>query len=436
MKKTCLLLVLALLATLLGSVPAALAEKEPVTITFMGWEASPLETESVLNGIALFESKNPDIKVEYTPINGTYAEKLLTMIAGDAAPDTFFMGMGEYRNFQEKGVLLDLTDYFNAEYKLDDFIPSSQKLMSIDDHIYGVSSCTVSPAIYYNKDIFDAAGVAYPPADPAEAWTWDEFVEVAKKLTKTNADGTVDTFGVYGAENSDPRMALYYAAGGTYYNDDITEAAVDNEIFRTVMGNILKLRNEYKVAPQASLLMEQGSSGMSGAQMLQTGKIAMLLDGSWAMQELASLGFRVGVGCLPKMGDSAVASTIGQAHVHSAWAKTTHPEEAWRFLSFLSSAEYQTDLVRSGLWMPNRTAMYEPENIDSWYNKDVYGEGYEKMVRFFRDAAPYQTGLCNKVKANQAINDELNLYFSAEGQDIELTIQNITDNVAAELRRR
>ena len=124
MKKTCLLLVLALLATLLGSVPAALAEKEPVTITFMGWEASPLETESVLNGIKLFESKNPDIKVEYTPINGTYAEKLLTMIAGDAAPDTFFMGMGEYRNFQEKGVLLDLTDYFNAEYKLDDFIPS------------------------------------------------------------------------------------------------------------------------------------------------------------------------------------------------------------------------------------------------------------------------------------------------------------------------
>jgi multiple sugar transport system substrate-binding protein len=85
MKKTCLMLVLALLATMLASMPVALAD-EPVTITFMGWEASPLETESVLKGIALFESRNPDIKVEYTPINGTYAEKLLTMIAGDAAP--------------------------------------------------------------------------------------------------------------------------------------------------------------------------------------------------------------------------------------------------------------------------------------------------------------------------------------------------------------
>jgi len=435
MKKTCLLLVLALLATMLGSMPAVLAES-PVTITFMGWEASPLETESVLKGIALFESKNPDIKVEYTPINGTYAEKLLTMIAGDAAPDTFFMGMGEYRNFQEKDVLLDLTDYFNAEYKLDDFIPSSQKLMSIDGHIYGVSSCTVSPAIYYNKDIFDAAGVEYPPMDPAKAWTWDEFVEAAKKLTKVNADGTVDTFGVYGTENADPRMALYYAAGGTFYNEDITEAAVNNDIFRTTMSNILKLRTEYNVSPQASLLMEQGSSGMSGAQMLQTGKIAMLMDGSWAMQELATMGFRVGIGCLPKMGDNQVATTIGQAHVHSAWSKTKHPEEAWRFLSFLSSAEYQTDLVRSGLWMPNRAAMYQPENLDVWYNKDVYGEGYEQIASFFRDAAPYQTGLCTKVKANQLIRDELNLYFSAEGQDMEMTIQNITDGVAAELRRR
>jgi multiple sugar transport system substrate-binding protein len=110
--------------------------------------------------------------------------------------------------------------------------------------------------------------------------------------------------------------------------------------------------------------------------------------------------------------------------------KTKHPDEAWRFLSFLSSAEYQTDLVRSGLWMPNRTAMYLPENLDVWYNKDVYGEGYEQMVPYFRDAAPYQTGLCTKVAANQVIRDELNLYFSAEGQDIEVTIQNITDGVA------
>lgn len=434
MKKTCLLLVIALLATMLGAIPAF--AEAPTTITFMGWEASALETESVLNGIKMFEEKNPDIKVEYTPINGTYSEKLLTMIAGDAAPDTFFMGTGDYRNFQIKGVLMDLTDRFNEEYTLDEFIPSSIAVMQIDGRIYGVSSCTVSPAIYYNADIFDAAGVEYPPKDPAKAWTWEQFVENCQKLTKVAEDGTVETFGVYGTENADPRMALYYAAGGTYYNDDLTEAAVDNDIFRKVMADILALRDEYKVAPQASLLMEQGASGMSGAQMLQTGKIAMLLDGSWAMQELASLGFRVGVGCLPKVNGAEVASTLGQAHVHSAWTKTKHPDEAWRFLSFLSSAEYQTDLVRSGLWMPNRTAMYEPEGIDGWYNKDVYGEGYEAMIPYFRDAAVYQTALQPKTKANTVINDELNLYFSAEGQDMDLTIQNITDNVAAELRRR
>lgn len=433
MRKATWALITVLLLTML--LPTALAS-EPVTISFMGWEASPLETESVLKGIALFESRNPGIKVTYTPINGTYAEKLLTMIVGDAAPDTFFMGMDTYRQFQEKGVLLDLTDYFNAEYSAEDFISSSRQLMTIDGKIYGVSSCTVSPAIYYNADIFDAAGVPYPPKDPAKAWTWDEFVEVCKKLTKTNADGTIDTFGVYGVENHDPRMALYHAAGGKYYNDDWTAAAVDNDIFRKVMQDILELRTVHKVSPQASLLMEQGASGMSGAQMLQTGKIAMLFDGSWAMQELANMGFNVGVGCLPKMGDNDVAKTLGQAHVHSAWVKTKHPDEAWKFLSFLSSADYQTDLVRSGLWMPNRTAMYEPENVDSWYDKEVYGEGYEEMIPFFRDADPYHVNMHSKAKANQVIRDELNLYFSAESQDIELTIANITDGVAAEMRRK
>lgn len=431
MKRLCWLLVLALMAGTLMGLPAAQAD-EIVELSFMGWEASPLETESVLKGIKLFESNNPDIKVSYNPINGDYAQKLLTMIAGDAAPDTFFMGTNQYRNFQLKGVLMDLTDYFNQEYTVNEFIPSSAEIMQIDGRIYGVSSCTVSPAIYYNADLFDAAGVEYPPKNPAEAWTWDEFVEAAKALTQYNEDGSINVFGVYGAENSDPRTALYFAAGGKYMTDDLTAAAVDNDIFRDVMTRILELRTVHNVAAQAAVL---DNMGMSGAQMLQTGKVAMLLDGSWCMQELANMDFNVGVGCLPKMGDNEVATTVGQAHVHSAWAKTEHPDEAWRFLSFLSSEEYQTDLVRAGLWMPNRTSMYEAEGIEKWYDKSVYGEDYDQMAPYFQNAIVYQSALNPVTKANDAVSDELDLYFSSEGQDLEVTIENITNNVNDALAR-
>lgn len=431
MKRLSWMLVLAVIVSVLIGLPVTRAEGT-VELSFMGWEASPLETESVLKGIELFESGNPDIKVSYNPINGEYAQKLLTMIAGDAAPDTFFMGTDQYRNFQLKGVLMDLTAYFDKEYVIDDFIPSSAEIMQIDGKIFGVSSCTVCPAIYYNADLFDAAGVAYPPKDPAKAWTWEEFVEAAKALTQYNEDGSINVFGVYGAENDYPRTGLYFAAGGKYLTDDLTAAAVDNDIFRDVMTRILELRTVHNVAAQAAVLENMG---MSGAQMLQTGKVAMLMDGSWCMQELANMNFNVGVGCLPKMGDNEVATTIGQAHVHSAWVGTKHPDEAWRFLSFLSSEAYQTDLVKAGLWMPNRTSMYTPEGIAKWYDKAVYGEGYDQMAPFFQNAITVQTALNPVTKANDAILNELNLYFSSEGQDLELTVENITTNVNDALSR-
>jgi multiple sugar transport system substrate-binding protein len=212
MKKTCLVLVLALLATMLGSLPA-LAES-PVTITFMGWEASPLETESVLKGIALFESKNPDIKVEYTPINGTYAEKLLTMIAGDAAPETFFMGMGEYRNFLERALLLDLTTT-SSEYKAGDFIQSSRRMSC--GHIYGVSSCT--SAGHLSTRHFDAAESHYPPRIRPSCGPGTSSFENAKKLPRSMPTHRGHLRRVRRGEH-DRAWRCTYARGGKFYNED------------------------------------------------------------------------------------------------------------------------------------------------------------------------------------------------------------------------
>lgn len=128
------------------------ASRQKVTLKFMGWEASPLETESVKRGLDLFMQRNPNIRVEYTPVPGSqYSSKLLAMLAGNAAPDVFFLASTDYRAFQQRGVLLDLTPQFDAEFKREDFIPSAAQIMTIDGKIFGVSSCTVSPVLYYNK---------------------------------------------------------------------------------------------------------------------------------------------------------------------------------------------------------------------------------------------------------------------------------------------
>ncbi|MBZ4645976.1 MAG: multiple sugar transport system substrate-binding protein [Petroclostridium sp.] len=397
-----------------------------VTLQFMGWEASPLETESVKKGLETFMSSNPNIKVEYTPVpNAQYASKLLTMMAGGAAPDVFFCGTDTYRAFQSKGELLDLTAYFDSEYKIDDFIPSAVEIMRINGRIYGVSSCTVSPVLYYNKEIFDKAGLPYPPSNPDKAWSWEEFVNVAKKLTIKDGDKTTQ-FGVYGLENFYMTTAAILSNGGKVFNNDISKCALNTSETKQVLQAILDLRKKEGVSPEA-MFLEQ--IGMKGSQMLQTGKIGMLIDGSWALQELAQMKFPVGVGVLPKFKD---AVTHGQAHVHAAWAKTPNPKEAWALISFLSSEKYQTDLIRAGLWMPNRRSLYTEEGITKWYNKDAHPEGFKELVPYFEKAQVYPQALNYKNKVNDIINDELEAFWY-DNQPIDQVLARIEQKVNEEL---
>lgn len=172
--------------------PAAPAEGETTTIQFMGFSEGPLEADSMSKNMSTFMERNPNIKVEYTPSEfSVYHQKLLTMIAGNSAPDIFYVGLSYYVSFARRGVLMDITDRFNQEYAADDFIPAAIQMMTVDDRYYGISAYTTSPILYFNTARFDEEGIPYPSSNPDEPMSWDEFVDVAKKLTKVEADGTV-----------------------------------------------------------------------------------------------------------------------------------------------------------------------------------------------------------------------------------------------------
>ena len=101
------------------------AEKEPVNLKFVGWEVSPLETESVKKGLEIFMSKNPNITVDYNPIpHDQYTSKVLTMMMAGTCPDVFFCFAFDYRSFIKGGRLLDLTNRFNESYDITDYIHS------------------------------------------------------------------------------------------------------------------------------------------------------------------------------------------------------------------------------------------------------------------------------------------------------------------------
>ena len=390
-----------------------------VQLTFMGWEASPLETQAVKDGIAAFEKENPNIKVNYTPglAGSEYNAKLLSSAAAGSLPDVMFVSAESYRAIVSKGALWDITDQFDENYPLDDFIDSSRQIMEVDGHVYGISSCTVSPIVYYNKDVFDQKGIDYPSADPENCWTIDEFRDVAKKLTSD------DIYGVYGLETvADTLNAQLLSNGGTRYNEDYTKSTMNSPENKEVFEIIKAIRTEDGSAPDASTL---DAVGMSAKQMLQTGKVAMLVDGSWSLQELAASDMNIGMAPLPSYGK---VLTTGQAHLHCIAETSKHKDEAWQFLQFLSGMDYQGALVKSGLWMPNRYSMYEDDAVAQWYDEKVHGDSYKQMLTYFRDAAVDPTALQLTSQARDIISEETDMYFKQD-QDIDTTLQNMDTRI-------
>ena len=139
--------------------------------------------------------------------------------------------------------------------------------------------------------------------------------------------------------------AAIYSNNGLIFSEDYSKLDMGPKA-QEALTKILELRTVHKVSPPAAFLEQ---SGMNAAQMLQTGRVAMVADGSWALQELAKMNFSVGVGVLPIMERPI---TAGTAHLHSIWSGTKHPEEAWKLVEFLSSEEYQIGLVEKASGCP------------------------------------------------------------------------------------
>jgi multiple sugar transport system substrate-binding protein len=130
----------------------------------------------------------------------------------------------------------------------------------------------------------------------------------------------------------------------------------------------------HQVMPQ-SVVME--GLGMTNTQMLETGKLAMAVDGSWALDWMKLIQATLGTSVLPKMKEPA---TNMQAHLHSALAATSQPDASWEWVRFLSTPFYQTQFCRTGLWLPSQTALMTEEGLQTWITEGVHPADYQKIV--------------------------------------------------------
>lgn len=370
---------------------AAALRQDTVNITFAGW-GQVAEENGVNAAIQVFEQENPGISVVFQQTPDTnFQQVFLSNVAAGTPPDTSFVGSGDYETYRAEGLLLDITDQLKSDPVLgqpDYFLPQEEVRCADDNgRWHGIGSTWVAPHMFYNATLLEAAGITPPGFKDDEIWSWDEFVNYAKMLTldangKHPDDAGFDPENIvqWGASyplvpNPTYLTAAVYSNGGKFITDDGL-SGLDSPEAMQALQNLADLIYVHHVAPSSSSM---ASLGMDNTAMLNTNRLALAIDGSWALSWInpTTMTVPMGVGALPKMASTA---TYLQAHFHCAMASTPHPNEAWQWIRFLATPFYSEQFIKIGLWLPSQTAQLTEDGIAEWFTEGIHPANYREFV--------------------------------------------------------
>jgi multiple sugar transport system substrate-binding protein len=258
-----------------------------------------------------------------------------------------------YASLAALGVLEPLGPYLGGSTFISegDFYPQAIDPFKWDGQLMCIPQNLSSLVVYYNKKLFDEAGLAYPSDD----WTWDEFLETAKTLTvDSDGDGVTDQFGL-GTEASIFRLAPFIWQNGGELVDDQqnpTRLTIDTPEAREAFQWFVDLQTEHKVAPGAEEEAAEDSESR-----FQNGRLAMFLNSRRGVPTYREItGFDWDVAALPQ---NKARAGILHSDAYCMSASADEKEAVWKFIEYANSPEGQTLVVESGRTVPSLVAVAE-----------------------------------------------------------------------------
>lgn len=314
----------------------ASSSDNPVTITYACWDSN--QANLIKTMADEFEKENPNIKIDIQ-VNGwnDYWTALEAAGTGGSLPDTFWMHSNNIYYYGSNDQLLDLTDYIKSSDKVDlqNYPQGLDDIYNIDGKQYAIPKDYDTIALWYNKTLFDEANIAYPD----DTWTWSDLKEAAKKLTKE--DGSQYGF-CAGLHNQEGYYNFVYQNGG----EIITKDRVSGYDQDATVAGIEEYFSYVKEGLSPEIYDDQARS-----EAIQNGLCAMGLFGSWNLSGFAASDFmKENFDCavLPKSNDGG-KSSIFNGLGNAISATTAHPDEAWKWVEYLSSKEGQERQAELGI---------------------------------------------------------------------------------------
>jgi multiple sugar transport system substrate-binding protein len=379
-----------------GESPAATAgySGPAASIEYAIW-GDPAEIDSQTKLVQSFEAVNPTIDVKVTVSDwDTYWDKLLTGLAGGAAPDVFAMDGPLFPDYQARDVLLDLQPFVTRDgYDLGQLADQGVAVFkSSEGGQYGLPRDLNVIALYYNKAMFDAAGIPYPD----DTWDWAKLVEVGKQLTKdSDGDGTTDQWGLY-TETSDMEnywLSLVWQNGGSFFGADGKSTALTTPQATGGVQFLQDLIYKDKVLAEPAIFAETGDA-------FEQGLAAMEINGSWLVPTDLAAGLDFGIAPLPK-GPAGRFTSVNPTGV-VVYKSTKAPDAAWEFVKYLASPAAQEQLMQLKVALPVSKTVLAGPYPSSFEGAQVFADSlaYANAKPSFKGYDEYVTILQGELDEN------------------------------------
>lgn len=301
-----------------------------------------------------FNATHSDVQIELDNTAATWEDastKLITLIAADMSPDITTVSTSFYPQFAAQGLLMDISEYVEANINKDEYYWNVIQALYRDGKLYGLPISVYTLMCYYNKDMFEAAGITPPSLDWNDTWTMEEWREIGTKLS--SGEGIDRIYGAWIEYQLERTACFLFPQELDYWGEDLYPQ-FDNQQIRDIHEDLYTMMHEEKIMPDSAT-----TKTTSTTQLFADGKLGMMITGTWSHPDIAQSGINYGV--LPTPG----GKTVGYVDVYIPIAASKVPEETKQVMMWLIGEEPSNIKYEEYTWGPqiNRAATEKNQDI-------------------------------------------------------------------------
>jgi multiple sugar transport system substrate-binding protein len=394
-------------------------ENAPGTVVVMLPSDNPGDIELRRTQAEAFMRDNPDIqvRVQVIPSEG-YNERVFTSIGGGNAPDIFNSGDVVIPSIVQRNVAQDLNTLIEQEnYDLTEFYPEVIEGLTFQDQLVGLTDNWDTQVMYYNRDLFERAGVPEPTAD----WTWDDVVSAAEQIT--TGSGGSKTYGLLYETWFAPLHDQVYSFGGEVFSEDGTSCELDQPESVAALQSIVDVM-QAGLAPQPQVFEQEGQDPFS---IFAAGRAGMWIgSGRWSafdLQGVEELDWAIA----PRPnGPNTPRSNFFHLAMYAITSQSNDAESSWEFLKYMVSEEGVEAAFESMQGIPARQSLAEDPKITE---TEIVREhdAFEPFVESLPTVRPAPF-LANFFEVDDTIGNGLDPVWRGEA-DVESTVATVCERV-------